>query len=216
MGRSHLQHRYNLLMEEFCNGSYLVPAGSMGNFPNGEVTYHFEYKYKSNTTILYAVSRRVDFINRISEVKPELQSSESGTVEIGTSDNIRISFQLSNPTFFTTNFTISGSFQSANGLEVDDSLLSSVVVYPQETVEIEATIKATSAPAGSRNVFILNATNDCLDLSAHRNITVVEQVSLVPILHILSVTSFLLMNEKLTTALVANHRNVNSKGSLCI
>ena len=162
-------------MEEFCNGSYLVPAGSMGNFPNGEMVYFFEYKIKYNSR-MYVVSKRVNFIKQMSEVKPELHSSENGTVDIGTSDSIKISFRLSNPTSFGTIFTLSGSFQTANGLRVDN-LLDSVVVYPQEAVDIDATIKASTATAGSRNVFTLNATNDCWDLSAQRNITVVEQVS---------------------------------------
>ena len=179
VGRSHF-HRYNLAMEEFCNGSYLVPAGSIGNFPNGEVTFYFEYKYKSDLSTSYVRFRRVEFINQTSEMKPELHSSESGAAEIGTSESTKISFRLSNPTFFATSFTLSGSFQNANGLQVDN-LVDSVVVYPQETVEIEATIKASTAPVGSRNVLTLNATNGCLDLSAHRNITVVEQVSLVPL-----------------------------------
>ena len=122
----------------------------------------------------------MDFTNQISEIKPELHSSESGPAEIGTSESTKITFRLSNPPSFAMNFTLSGSFQNANGLQCEN-LLDSVVVYPQETVEIEATIKASTAPAGSRNVFTLNATNDCLDLSAHRNITVVEQVSLLPL-----------------------------------
>jgi hypothetical protein len=121
----------------------------------------------------------VDFVEQISEVEPELRSSESASADVATSDTIKISFQLSNPTSFTTNFTLSGSFQIENGLQVDD-LIDSVVVYPQETVEIDATINASTALAGSRNLFTLNATNDCLDLSAQRNITVVEQVSLFP------------------------------------
>lgn len=173
VSRSH-SHRYDLTMEEFCSGSYLVPAGSMGNFPRGEMIYNFEYKYKSDVAILYNVS--VEFMKQMTEVKPELQSLESDSIEIGTSGNTKISFRLSNPTSFATNFTLSGSFQSDNGLEID-SLLGSVVVYPREAVEIEANIKASTATVGSRNVFTLNATNDCLDLSVHRNITMVEQVS---------------------------------------
>ena len=175
IGRSYF-HSYNLTMEEFCNGSYLVPAGSMGNFPNGEMIYFFEYKIKYNSRT-YVVSKRLNFIKQMSEVKPELYLSENGTADIGTSDNIKISFRLSNPTSFGTNFTLRGSFQITNGLQIEN-LLDSVIVYPQETVEIDATIKASTATAGLRNVFILNATNDCWDLSAQRNIVVVEQVSL--------------------------------------
>ena len=179
IGRSHFRH-YSLPMEEFCNGSHLVSAGSMGNFPTGEATYYFEFRCKSDLSTSFVRFRRVDFTNQMNEIKPELHSSESGAAEIGTSESTKISFRLSNPTTFTTSFTLSGSFQNANGLQVEN-LLDSIVVYPQETVEIEATIKASTAPAGSRNVFTLNATNDCLDLSARRNITVVEQVSLVPL-----------------------------------
>ena len=179
VGRSHIHH-YNLPMEEVCNGSHLVSAGSMGNFPNGEVTYYFEFNYKSDLSMSFVQSRSMDFTNQINEIKPELHSSESGPAEIGTSESTKISFRLSNPTSFTTRFTLSGSFQNINGLQVEN-LLDSVVVYPQETVEIEATIKASTAPAGSRNVFTLNATNGCLNLSAHRNIIVVEQVSLLPL-----------------------------------
>ena len=190
----HGSHHYLLTMEEFCNGSYLVPAGSMGNFPNGGAIYFFQYQYNSGLGIRSrTVYRGINFVEQTSEIKPELHSSESDTADIAASDNIKISFQLSNPTSFGTNFTLSGSFQTANGLQFDD-LLDSVIVYPQETVEIDATIKASTAAAGSRNVFTLNATNDCWDLSAQRNITVIEQVSL-------------LLSIKLTTALALIHRN---------
>ena len=81
-------------------------------FPNGEMTYYFEYKYKSDLSTSFVQFRRVDFINQLSEIKPKLHSSESGAAEIGASESTKISFWLSNPTSFQQNLTSMAAFRT--------------------------------------------------------------------------------------------------------
>lgn len=166
---------FGLNMEEICNGLHLTPSGSFGNFPSGSGLYGFDYRDADN--MRHTKYKSVNF-EMINNAVYELKSVESGVVDIVTSESKRITFRLRNPTAFTTKFTLTSSLQITDGFQVGDNLTTSVVIYPQEAVEIEATISANTAAVGARNRFTLHATNGCVHLYAYRNLTVIEQVSI--------------------------------------
>ena len=150
----------------------------MMNFPSGIIHYSLRVAMYHQTRTQHTLP--ITFEQ--TETEFELLCSESNNSEIDVSESKSLIFLLRNPTSFPTNFTLDGSLKWMNGFEIgNNSLPYSVVIYPQESIQIEITINSGTAVIGSTNTIILHATNGCVDLYSFKNVTVIEQVGQITI-----------------------------------
>ena len=172
----------NVSMVKICDQNYLVPSWEIMNFPSGVIHYRVTTYHPTRIQHITFTSTRHDTGSVVLEMIDstagfELSSSGSSNTEIFVSGGRSLTFLLRNPTSFQTNFTLDGSLRRENGFEIGNTNLHSVVIYPEESLQIEVTINSGTAVVGSTNTFILHATNGCVDLYSIKNVTVIEQVS---------------------------------------
>ena len=132
------------------------------NFPSGVIHYRVTTYHPTRIVHIIFTSTRHGTGSVVLKMTGstagfELSSSGSNNTEIFVSGGKSLTFLLRNPTSFLTNFTL------ANGFEIrSNNLPYSVVIYPEESVQIEVTINSGTAVVGLTNTFILHATNGCV------------------------------------------------------